>query len=459
MSLVLSGALLRFVVQGFGLGVVVLAARPLLRRLDASARFAVLFATLLSAPGLVVWNLLQGAGSLGVPGPAPRWADLVVGGWMLGVGLCGARTSFELIGLHRLRATGVPMRELYGRLRVLGERMGVRRPVALVESAAVHTPLVVGWLRPMILLPVGLAMRLPSSWLDAILSHELAHLRRHDLALRMVQRTVETLLFFHPVIWWLGAQLDHAREEACDDLVVDRLEDPLTYARALTELEALRTPPAALAAGATEGHLMNRIEHIITRSPRPGSRWWQALAVAITMGLTGFAMTQVADADEGICIPWMPQRVAHFEPEIVAAAQAHDVDPDLLAILVLLESGGHPTARSPHGARGLMQLMPRTAEAIAKARGLEGHDEARLDEPSYNLDLGAWYLAEQLRTFESRVEGQDEVVAWAAAAYNGGPEAAAAALSGTGDLSEETSRYQRRVRTMWREREAQTAPR
>ncbi len=455
MTVALSHALVRFMAQGVGLGLVVLLARPWLRRLDASARFAVLFAALVSAPLLVGWSLVQGSTDTGLPGPAPRWAELVTHGWLLGVALSSSRTALQLHGLHRLRTTGLPLRALHHRLETIAERMGVGRRVALVESPAVASPMVIGWLRPMILLPLGLGTSMPPAWLDAILAHELAHLRRHDLALRLVQRGIEILFFFHPVVWWLGAQLDQAREEACDDLVVDRLQDPLTYARAITELEAMRHAPAPTAAGATEGHLMTRIRHIVQRSKTPHPRrWWQALAVVATMSVGGYALAHVAEdatADDRLSVAWMPESVVDFEPEIVAAARRHGVDPDLVAIVVLIESRGNPTAVSPTGARGLMQLMPKTAEQIAKARGLADHDADQLDDPAYNIDLGTWYLAQQLGAF--RLDSEVETVRWAAAAYNGGPKAARRALDREADLSKETARYQVLVETMWTERD------
>ncbi|MCR9159541.1 MAG: M56 family metallopeptidase [Nannocystaceae bacterium] len=461
MSVTLARALLAFLVQGALLGLVVLGARPWLRRLEASARFAVLFAALLSAPVLVVLSLLRAPGGVGIPGPPPRWADLVAHGWLLGVCLSGLRTTLGLRGLHRLRATGLPLRSLHGRIAALSARLGLGRVVSIVESPAVASPMVIGWWRPMIVLPLGLATGMPADWLDTILAHELAHVRRHDLALRLLQRAVENLLFFHPVVWWLSAQIDHAREEACDDLVVDRLNAPLLYARAITELEAMRTAPAALAAGATEGHLMTRIRHIVQRSqsPRPSHRWWQALVLATTMSVTGYALAHAAESAAetaaSVDIAWMPESVVDFEPEIIAAAERHGVDPDLLAIVVLVESRGNPTAKSPRGARGLMQLMPETSDQIARARGLEGHDHDRLDDPTYNLDLGAWYLARQLDRFSDDVDSEEDAVLWAAAAYNGGPTSATKAFEGKSELSEETARYQEVVGTMWSERHAE----
>ncbi|MGH1341804.1 MAG: M56 family metallopeptidase [Nannocystales bacterium] len=470
MSVLLSQALIRFLFQGIGLGVLLLVARPILRQLEGSTRFAVLFAALLCAPGLVLWNLAQflaASPSAAAPVPPPRWAELVFHGWLLGVALSSLRTGLELRGLQQLRATGLPLRNLHGRLHALAQRLGVHRAVALVESPGVTAPIVIGWLRPMIMLPLGLATSMPEAWLDAILAHELAHLRRHDLLLRMLQRCVEILFFFHPVVWWIGRQLDTAREEACDDLVVDRLRDPLTYARALTELEAMQHPTrAAMAAGATEGQLMQRISHILRRSntpPRPNRRWSQVLTVAATMSVAGYAVAHATEEPtnesdpSGIAIRWMPESVAAHEDAILGAADRHGVDPDLLAIVVLLESRGNAKAKSPTGARGLMQLMPKTAEHIAATRGLSDHAPERLDEPRYNLDLGAWYLAQQLERFEALVDTEAEAVAWAAAAYNGGPSAAAAALHGEAELSEETARYQTMTRTLWAERGAATS--
>ncbi len=470
MSAVLSHALIRFLIQGMGLGLLVFVARPVLRRLDASTRFAILFAALLCAPALVLWNLAQVVTTQTTSAalaPPPRWTELVFHGWLLGVALSSFRTGYELRGLQRLRATGLPLRSLHARLATLAQRLGVRRAVALVESPVVTAPIVIGWLRPMIMLPLGLATSMPADWLDAILAHELAHLRRHDLALRLLQRFVEILFFFHPVVWWLSRQLDDAREEACDDVVVDTLRDPLAYARALTELEAMQHPtPAALAAGATEGQLMQRIQHILRCSknaPRPSHRWWQALTVVATMSVAGYAVAQVAQEpasesdDAGIAIRWMPESVAAHEAAIVGAANRHDLNPDLVAIVVLLESRGNPKAKSPTGARGLMQLMPKTAETIASQRGLADHAEEQLDEPAYNLDLGAWYLGQQLERFGKLVETEAEAVAWAAAAYNGGPGAAAAALRGEAELSDETTRYQAMTRTLWAERRAATS--
>ncbi|MBC7974123.1 MAG: lytic transglycosylase domain-containing protein, partial [Myxococcales bacterium] len=142
---------------------------------------------------------------------------------------------------------------------------------------------------------------------------------------------------------------------------------------------------------------------------------------------------------------------------IDAAARRHGVDPSLLAIVTWVESHGDPDARSPSGARGLMQLMPRTAAQIARERGLTGHDEARLDDPAYNLDLGAYHLAELIEEYGAGDDLDADTVALAAAAYNGGSTRVDAWLAG-GTLPDETQRYKDVVVSLWQARELERAP-
>jgi hypothetical protein len=151
-------------------------------------------------------------------------------------------------------------------------------------------------------------------------------------------------------------------------------------------------------------------------------------------------------------IAWLPDTVARWSAQLVAAGARHGVDPELLAIVTLVESGGGPRAVSPAGAVGLMQVMPATAAGIAQEIGLADHALARLYEPAYNLDLGAYYLAQQLARFGRADDpGWQRSVELAAAAYNGGPGALGRALAG-GSLPAEAVRYQRWVGGLWRER-------
>lgn len=163
-----------------------------------------------------------------------------------------------------------------------------------------------------------------------------------------------------------------------------------------------------------------------------------------------------AAADIGIA--WLPETVARWQPDIVAAAAAHGIDPKLAAIVMLVESGGDPTALSPSGARGLMQVMPGTGADIARRRDISGFEPDMLADPATNLDFGAWYLAQQLGAFgiANDPDWQASVEA-AAAAYNGGPGSVQRMRAG-GSLPDETVRYQRWVGGMWRERASATSP-
>jgi len=151
-----------------------------------------------------------------------------------------------------------------------------------------------------------------------------------------------------------------------------------------------------------------------------------------------------------VSVPWLPPRVRNFGPLIETASRKHGVDANLLAIIVLVESGGDPNAKSAAGAMGLMQLMPPTAAELAARRGLTAHHDWRLLDPGYNIDLGADYLAQQVRRFWTG--RSDPTVERASGAYNGGPGRMRRHLDHGEELPGETQRYQRWVVGMWRER-------
>jgi hypothetical protein len=144
--------------------------------------------------------------------------------------------------------------------RELAARLDVSRPVRILESAAIAVPVMVGWLKPAIILPVAALTSLTPSQLESLIAHELAHVRRHDYLINVLQSVAEAVLFYHPAVWWLSRQVRAERELCCDDLAVG-VCDRLVYATALTDLAILATPRIALAA--TDGHLLNRVRRIL----------------------------------------------------------------------------------------------------------------------------------------------------------------------------------------------------
>ncbi|HEX6182464.1 MAG TPA: M56 family metallopeptidase [Pyrinomonadaceae bacterium] len=193
--------------------------------------------------------------------------------WLAGVLLSGARFAGAWLLVLRLRRSAAPVPERFEELLVrVSGRLRVSRAVRLCQSALVEVPTVVGHLRPLILIPAGALLGLTPQQLEAVLAHELAHVRRYDYAVNLLQTAAETLLFYHPAAWWLSRRVRAEREHACDDAAVEATGDVLLYARALAALEHLRAthaPPAALALAANGGSLMQRIQRLVNAGRRP----------------------------------------------------------------------------------------------------------------------------------------------------------------------------------------------
>jgi uncharacterized protein (TIGR03435 family) len=185
------------------------------------------------------------------------WVRLV-GGWAI-----AARLRSRLV-----RPAPPEWQQVLGRL---GARIGLSRPVRLLVSALVQAPTVVGWLRPVVLVPVGALAGLPPEHVEALLAHELAHIRRHDYLVNMLQSVAEALLFYHPAIWWVSGHLRGERELCCDDVAVSVTGDALTYASALAEWESCRPDRFQAALAANGGSLADRIARLLGHS-RPPAR-------------------------------------------------------------------------------------------------------------------------------------------------------------------------------------------
>jgi len=169
------------------------------------------------------------------------------------------------------------------------QRLQVSRPVRLYTSAIAEVPMVIGLVRPYILFPVSTVTGLSESQLRAVLAHELAHIRRHDYLVNLLQTAVETLLFYHPAVWWLSRRVRQEREHCCDDLAVEVCGDVMEYAGALAQLEELRGCTSEPALAATGGDLLARIRRLTGQSSEksrdriPGPLG-VTLAVAVVLG-------------------------------------------------------------------------------------------------------------------------------------------------------------------------------
>jgi beta-lactamase regulating signal transducer with metallopeptidase domain len=202
------------------------------------------------------------------PAPAKSFVDAflpwLVSGWALGVSVVSCRLWFSWRSVRRLARTPLPVLSAawQKRLGELCRTAGVRSIVRAGETAAVIVPLVVGWLKPVILLPLRVLTRLPAEQVEAILLHELAHIRRHDFLVNMLQSVVEMLFFYHPAVRSISRHIREERERVCDDLSVEWCRDPMAYAEALTTFEEFRREYIALAATG-DGDLLERVRRIL----------------------------------------------------------------------------------------------------------------------------------------------------------------------------------------------------
>jgi beta-lactamase regulating signal transducer with metallopeptidase domain len=215
---------------------------------------------------------------------------VIVSAWLLGVTvllLLAARSWFEVRRLHHAALAWTPSSWQLPANR-LAQRLGAQKPVLVVEFSSVDVPAVLGWLRPVIILPVAVVAQLPAAQLEAILAHELAHVRRHDYLVNLLQRVAEAVLFYHPAIWWISARVREEREHCCDDLAIEVCGDRDTYAMALAELENRRAPAPTLGLAATDGPLLRRIRRILQVAAPDriqGPNWTLTLALAVVFAL------------------------------------------------------------------------------------------------------------------------------------------------------------------------------
>jgi beta-lactamase regulating signal transducer with metallopeptidase domain len=199
----------------------------------------------------------------------------------------------------------------------IADRLQLRRAVGIFESSAVVAPTLVGWVKPVVLLPAAALSGLSPEQLQAILAHELAHVRRHDYLINLLQSIVETLLFYHPAVWWVSAQVREEREHCCDDLAVEVCGDRLVYVTALAELTTIARH-RSFALAATDGSLAGRVRRLLgAKRPRheapPG---WAALSVLL-LALIGASGAAGASGTQSV-----PRETATPEGATIVAAAA-----------------------------------------------------------------------------------------------------------------------------------------
>ena len=216
------------------------------------------------------------------------WLPMLVFAWVSGVVLLSLRLMSGWLWVQRMKSHGAtPAAAAWQDLGArLSRRLHIVRHVRLLESTMVEVPTVIGWMKPVILLPASALSGLTPHQLEAILAHELAHVRRHDYLVNLLQTLVETLLFYHPAVWWLSRRIRAERENCCDDLAVSLCGDPYTYAKALADLEELRGASRHLVMAASGGSLVHRVRRLLGAPTHAGrAPGWLAGGVSVLLML------------------------------------------------------------------------------------------------------------------------------------------------------------------------------
>ncbi len=210
------------------------------------------------------------------------YLPLLVEAWLIGVLLLSLRPAAGFFALRRIRrqhAKAVSAR-LSERCLALQDRLGITRVIRFCECVTLEAPAVIGWLCPVVYLPLSAITGLSAAQLDAVIAHELAHIKRFDAFVNLFQIAAETLLFYHPAVWWLSKRIRTERENCCDDVAVAVCGDPASYAQALANMAEWQAAPV-MAMAVNSHPLAARVARILGVTKLRGSFGNGSLAASV----------------------------------------------------------------------------------------------------------------------------------------------------------------------------------
>ncbi|MGG7666128.1 M56 family metallopeptidase [Dyadobacter sp. BHUBP1] len=225
--------------------------------------------------------------------------------WLIGSGILLLRFAGGWVFTERLRINAkiVMDKEWRARFGVIIAKMNISKAVEFRETAKVLTPMVIGTFSPVVLIPVGLLSGFSTAQVEAILAHELAHIRRNDYLINMLQSFVEVIFFFHPAIWWLSEKVRAEREHCCDDIALAVCGDKMSLAHALVKVaEWQATPGLAMAFASKKPLLLHRVQRVLGLNPKP-VRTFSSLpamifAIGLVIGISAYAVAQKVEKDK-----------------------------------------------------------------------------------------------------------------------------------------------------------------
>ncbi len=331
----LGWTLLDFLWQGALIGFATACALVLLHNARPQLRYLVACSALLLCLAWPAAELFQRLGVAGASDAAARWSSLgtapglapglewvaamqdklawIVVTWAVCAAALALRMAAGVLWIERASRSRRADAQWQARLGELAIRFGVTRKVGLRIVDGLESPLTAGWLRPVVLVPASLVTGMPPQLLEALLAHEMAHVKRFDYLVNLGQNVIETLLFYHPAVWWISRRIRVEREQIADDLAARQLGEPRRLALALSELERLQFSTHHLAQAANGGDLMTRIKRLV-RPDTQALNWKAAVPVlGLAVLCAGVSAQATATADVQPVAKPDKEAIAKFE--------------------------------------------------------------------------------------------------------------------------------------------------
>lgn len=311
--------------------------------------------------------------------------------WIAGVVLLAIRFGGGLFYIHQLRKKVISIEPQWiDRLDDLKNKLGFKSIVEIFESIHISKPMVVGHLKPVIILPVGMLTGLPTQQIESILIHELIHIKRHDFLVNLIQSLMEIIFFFNPFVWILSSMVRREREYCCDDQVIRAGSMSIDYVKALASLEegSFRTPALAMALGKSKFQVFNRIKRLMEKSVNnePNKVRPAALLILIATALA--------------CASWLA-------PEQVNSSK---IGPDMdLAVNMPSDTTSKPTKRTKDKTKS-------TDKSNSQAESISGKSESSEDTSTQNFHItddegrSASYSRKVITTYDEEGNPHEEVI-------------------------------------------------
>ncbi len=235
--------------------------------------------------------------------------DIVTLFWLAGILLMAIRFTGGLVysGRQQRRDNRKSISRLAGLTNELKNKLGIKRRIEIVESLISKVPMTTGILKPVIFMPIGALTGIPYNQVEAIIAHELAHIKRNDYLVNIFQSIIEIILFYHPAVWWISSMIRNEREMACDDVALELSDEKLTYIKALVSISELETDMAstAVAFSGNKKNLLNRIKRItkmkhskLNRTDKWTSALMSIIIIAGVLIISGFRTQAGVDYSE-----------------------------------------------------------------------------------------------------------------------------------------------------------------